>query len=56
MGKNEKFYFEKYKQTKDVTPAECYIGGKHCATCAHCREYGANFEPFKNCYCTAVRK
>ena len=56
MKDYEKLYYEEYKETKDVTEEECYAGGKHCASCMYRREYGSNFEPFENSYCTAVRK
>ena len=56
MKESEKIYFETYKQCKDVTPDECYIGGKHCGTCAHCREYDSDFHYFENSYCTACKR
>lgn len=58
MRKSEMLFFEKYKQTKDVTLDECYMGGKNCGTCMHCvewaREYDCKWNWFENRYCTCA--
>ena len=56
MSENEKYYFETYKQCKEVTESECYIGGRNCGTCAHCRKWDAKSHEFINNYCLCVRR
>lgn len=52
----EKECMKKYKRIKDVTLEECYIGGKNCGTCAHCKEHDINFHWYEHSYCVRAKK
>ena len=56
MTENEKLFFEKHPEIKDVPIEKCYMGGKHCATCKYYRTYDSKFKPFENSYCDAISK
>ena len=56
MNNGERYMMEHFKTTREVTFDECFMGGKHCATCAHCVDHDSNFREYENDYCvTALR-
>lgn len=54
MSEDELLYFNKYKRTKDVTLDECYMGGKNCGTCMHCKDHDSNWNWFEYNYCSCA--
>lgn len=53
---NEPYVASKYRECREVSVDDCYMGGHNCHTCAHCLKWDSNFRYYKNDYCSCARK
>lgn len=54
MRSDEKYFYEKFEETKNVSSDDCFTGGHNCGTCMYCRWFDAH--EFEREYCTMARK
>lgn len=54
MKNDERYFFERFEETKNVSVDNCYAGGHNCGTCMYCRWYDTH--EFGSEYCIMARK